>query len=143
MTSRFVLDEFDLDLPPTRLLVVLRFLFFVLVIAGAVDGVVILDEAVFGDGALLRLRLSYWVMLSWLRLGRVGWCCCSWMKVHGSLALSHRGKPILVKRQEERLVSITGLNLDRYGKRERGRERHVLDLDRFPKGINQKESKQI
>ncbi len=51
MTSRFVLDEFNLDLAATSFLVALWFHIVVVVfVAGAVDRVVVIDERVVADG---------------------------------------------------------------------------------------------
>jgi hypothetical protein len=54
VTAGLILDELELDLSSAGFLVRLGFLLFVIVFDGAVNGVVVLDEAVFGDG---RLRL--------------------------------------------------------------------------------------
>jgi len=45
-----VLNKFDLDFPTAGLLILLSTVFFVLVIATAVDGIVVLDEGVVADG---------------------------------------------------------------------------------------------
>ena len=51
MTSRFVLDEFNLDLAATSFLVALGFhIIIVVVVGGAVDRVVVIDERVVADG---------------------------------------------------------------------------------------------
>ena len=50
MSPRLILNEFDLDFPATGLLVLLTAVFFVFVVAAAVDGIVVLDEGVVADG---------------------------------------------------------------------------------------------
>ena len=48
MTSRLVLDELDLDLPPSGLLVAFLVV-FIIVVPTAVDGVLVSDERVISD----------------------------------------------------------------------------------------------
>ena len=77
MTSRLVLDKFNLDLSATSLLVGLGLVLLLIVLAGAVDGVVIVDEGVVAD-------------LAWrgrVLLGDVGG-----VEVEGPLPLAHRGR---------------------------------------------------
>jgi hypothetical protein len=50
MTSRFILDKFNLDLSSSRLLVRLGFLFVFVVLAVAVDRVVVVDKRVIAHG---------------------------------------------------------------------------------------------
>ena len=50
MPPRLVLNEFDLDFPATGLLILRPTLFVVVVVATAVDGIVVLDEGVVADG---------------------------------------------------------------------------------------------
>jgi hypothetical protein len=77
MTSRFVLDKFNLDLPAASLLVGLGLVVLLLVLAGAVDGVVVVDEGVVAD--LARRR---GVVLGDARL----------VDVEGPLPLAHGGR---------------------------------------------------
>ena len=51
MPPRFVLNEFDLDLPAASLLVGLGLVVVVIVVAGAIDGVMVVNETVLADGA--------------------------------------------------------------------------------------------
>ena len=51
MTSRFILDKFDLNLPPSGFLI-LRFLLLLIVVAAALCGVLVGYEAVLGDAGL-------------------------------------------------------------------------------------------
>ena len=50
MPPRLVLNKFDLDFPATGLLILRPTLFIVVVVATAVDGIVVLDEGVVTDG---------------------------------------------------------------------------------------------
>ena len=50
MPPRLVLNKFDLDFPATGLLILRPTLFIVVVVATAVDGIVVLDEGVVADG---------------------------------------------------------------------------------------------
>jgi hypothetical protein len=63
MTSRFILNKFDLDLTPSSLLLVLGFLLFLILVAAALGSVMVGDERVIGDRG------------AWL-LGRVGLGFC-------------------------------------------------------------------
>jgi hypothetical protein len=78
MTSRLVLDKFNLDLSAPSLLVGLGLaVLLLIVLAGAVDGVVVVDEGVVAD-------------LAWrgrVLLGDVGG-----VEVEGPLPLAHRGR---------------------------------------------------
>lgn len=74
MTSRFILDELNLDLPASCLLVGLGLVLFLVVVAGTVDGVMVVDEGVLNDGAALD-----WVV-----------CWYTAMHVESPLPLAHR-----------------------------------------------------
>ena len=50
MPPRLVLNKLDLDFPATGLLILGPALFFIVVVAAAVDGIVVLDEGVVADG---------------------------------------------------------------------------------------------
>lgn len=54
MTSRLILDEFDLDLASPRLLVRLGFVFLVVLICTALIGGIIVDERVVPNGTRQR-----------------------------------------------------------------------------------------
>jgi hypothetical protein len=82
MTSRFILDEFDLDLSSPCLLLRFRFLVVVVIVPSTVDCVVVIDERVLGDGGAWRCGVG--------SLGLVGcWGTVSWMHVESALALAH------------------------------------------------------
>ena len=84
MTSALVLDELDLDLPATCLLVRLRLVVIVVVVLAALARVGVVDEAIIvGDGALVELvagalvghvrrrdvgRLGHWLLRGRRRL---------------------------------------------------------------------------
>ncbi len=75
VTSRFILDKFDLDLSSSCLLVRLWLVIIIVVVAGALSGVLVVDERVFADG---RPDVSWqlWVIL--------------WgSHIHSPLALAH------------------------------------------------------
>lgn len=50
MSPRLVLNKFNLDFPTTGLLILLSTFFLFIVVAAAVDGIVVLDEGVVADG---------------------------------------------------------------------------------------------
>ena len=79
MTSRFILNKFDLDLASARLLVRLGFVLVVVVFTGTVNGIMVVDERVF--------HYSGWAG-RWRRVAICG-CWVSRMHVEGSLALAH------------------------------------------------------
>ena len=53
MTSRFILDKFDLNLPPSGFLI-LWFLFLLIVVGAALCGILVVNEAILGDARLLE-----------------------------------------------------------------------------------------
>jgi len=53
MTSRFILNKFDLDLSSSCLLVRFRFFLFIVVVCSAVDSILVVDKGVFCYGGLL------------------------------------------------------------------------------------------
>lgn len=83
VTSGFILDEFDLDLPSSCLLVCFRLVVIIIIITGAVDSVVVVYERVF----LHRLRACGRRSLGINR---------AWLTVHieSTLAFTHSGRSI-------------------------------------------------
>jgi hypothetical protein len=77
MPSRFILNEFNLNLASARLLVRFWFLVIFVIVGGTVVGVLVVDELVGGGGVGLvgsfgRVVLHGWWLLLTLRVGRVG-----------------------------------------------------------------------
>lgn len=77
MTSRFILNKFDLDLSSSGLLVCFGLFVVVVVLSCAVDCIMVVDERVICDGG------DAWLGVSW---GGV-----SGVHIEGALALSHCG----------------------------------------------------
>ena len=77
MSSRFILNEFNLNLASARLLVRFWFLVLVVLVAGTVSGVLVVDELVSGRGmgglvgTFSRVVLHRRLLLVW-GIGRVG-----------------------------------------------------------------------
>ena len=80
MTSRFILDEFDLDLSSTGLLVRFGLFLLIVLVAATLDGVLVVDEGVFSHGRGTGLGMEG------LGVWRGG---CAWVHVEGALALAH------------------------------------------------------
>ena len=84
MPSRFILNEFNLNLASARLLVRFWFLLIVIIVAGAVVGVLVVYELVCGWGmgglvgafgrVVLHLGLLLLLVLRVWVVGRVGVC---------------------------------------------------------------------
>lgn len=89
MTSRFILDKFNFNLPASCLLVRLGLVLFFVVVPRAVDGVMVVDKGVVAYGA------------SRGGMG-IGWSDVAWMHVEGPLPLAHRGRGGLLVRGEMR-----------------------------------------
>jgi hypothetical protein len=84
MTSRFILNKFDLDLSSSCLLVRFGLFLLVVVVCGRVDGILVVDECVLcdrGRGLLVvdGLRVSRWGSGVW------------GVDVEGALSLAHDG----------------------------------------------------
>ena len=69
MTSRFILDEFDLDLLSTSPFVRFRLFLLLVLIAATLDSVLVIDKSVFSDGE--------WV-----------WCACGSSRAAVSVCMS-------------------------------------------------------
>jgi hypothetical protein len=78
MTSRFILDKFDLDLPSARLLVRFGFLVLFVVVAGTVNRVVVVDERVITNRG--------WSAGWWMG---VSGCGVTGMHIESALTFSH------------------------------------------------------
>jgi hypothetical protein len=59
MTSRFILNKFDLDLSSSSLLVRFGLFLFVVVVTSTINGILVIDERVFSDRRLARLRMMW------------------------------------------------------------------------------------
>lgn len=79
MTSRFILNKFDLDLASARLLVRLGFVLVLVVLTSTVNRIMVVDERV--------VHYSGWAG-RWRRVAICG-CWVSRVHVEGSLALAH------------------------------------------------------
>jgi hypothetical protein len=103
MTSRFILDKFDLDLSPPSLLVRFGLLLLLILLTTALDSIRVVDEPILGtrdrralEAWCARVMLRRWLwrlldVLGWLLRGRVGGGSVSGVDVHGALALAHSG----------------------------------------------------
>ena len=108
MTSRFILNKLDFDFPASGLLVRLGLVLFFVVVARAIDGVMVVDKRIVAHGA------------SGGRVG-IGWSDGSWMHVQGPLPLAHRGRGGLLEGGKMRRCLCRGAGRERYRGSCRGR----------------------